>query len=358
MTEKPARPVLLTVSGRIDPDLHRSIDEGRRPRADYLVMAERFHADLLDYTAARESAGPIARFVGRFAGDDVLLAWACFRRRRRYEVVFTDGEQIGLPFAALCWLTRRRPRHVMIGHLLSPRRKVLLHRALHLRRAIDVVVVYSSAQGRVAVEQLGYRPEQIRLTPFMVDTAFWQPPDGDDARPARPMICAAGQELRDYPTLVEAVRDLDVDVVIAAASPWSKRPDSSAGIDVPENVRVGAYNLFDLRHLYAGAAFVVVPLEETDFQAGITTILEAMSMGRAVVCSRTQGQSDTIIDGATGIYVPPGDSAALAAAIQRLLADPELAARMGAAGRQWAIDHADVEAYADQLAELVEPSGH
>ena len=123
------------------------------------------------------------------------------------------------------------------------------------------------------------------------------------------MICAVGQELRDYPTLVEAVRGLDVDVVVAAASPWSKRADTSAGLDVPANVTVGGYSLFDLRQLYAEPpTSSSCPLAETDFQAGITTILEAMSMGRAVVCSRTSGQTDALIDGETGLFVPVGDA--------------------------------------------------
>ena len=89
------------------------------------------------------------------------------------------------------------------------------------------------------------------------------------------MICAVGLELRDYPTMVEAVRGLDVDVIVAAASPWSKRTDSSTDVDIPDNVRVSSYDHFALRQLYADASFVVVPLVENDFQAGITTILEA-----------------------------------------------------------------------------------
>ena len=171
------------------------------------------------------------------------------------------------------------------------------------------------------------------------------------------MVCAVGQELRDYPTLVEAVRGLDVDVVIAAASPWSKREDSSAGLELPPNVHVGAFDLFDLRQLYADAAFVLVPLQETDFQAGITTILEAMSMGKAVVCTRTAGQTDTIVDGDTGLYVPPGDPDAWRAAIERLLDDPAEAARLGAAGREWARSHADIDVYAADFAEVVRRAG-
>jgi glycosyltransferase involved in cell wall biosynthesis len=194
----------------------------------------------------------------------------------------------------------------------------------------------------------------VVLSTFMVDTEFWRPSHVtvDSWRP-RPMICAVGQEFRDYPTLVEAVRGLDVDVVIAAASPWSKRADSSAGIDVPDNVSVGGFNLFDLRQLYADAALVVVPLADSDFQAGITTILEAMSMGRAVVCTRTEGQTDTITDGVTGVYVPPGDPAALRAAIERLLADDGERMRLAEAGQTWVRDHADIDAYARRLTPLV-----
>ena len=233
-----------------------------------------------------------------------------------------------------------------IGHRLSVRKKIAVHRLLGLRARIDRVVVYAEPQRRVAIDTLGYRPDQVVLTTFMVDTEFWRPDTLEVAHRPRPMICAVGQELRDYPTLVEAVRGLDIDVVIAAESPWSRRTDSSAGLDLPANVEARGFNLFDLRQLYAEASFVVVPLQETDFQAGITTILEAMSMGKAVICTRTTGQIDTIVDGETGLYVPPGDEIALRAAIEELLADADAAARIGAAGQRWVRDHADIESYA------------
>jgi glycosyltransferase involved in cell wall biosynthesis len=348
------RPVLLTVSGVIPSDLEESIEIGRRPSSDYSEMAKAFDAMLLDHPAATRQLGRVGALLERFAGPNLTLAMACFVNRRRHRVVFTDGEQVGLPYAALSWLTRRRPCHIMIGHRLSARKKVLVHRLLRLQRRVDRVVVYASEQRRFAIEDLGYEPQQVVLHPFMVDTAFWRPENVTATTGPRPMICAVGQELRDYPTLVDAVRGLDADVVIAAASPWSKREDTSAGLDVPPNVTVRPCDHFELRQLYADAALVVVPLQETDFQAGITTILEAMSMNRAIVCTRTTGQTDTILDGETGRYVPIGDAAALRAAIEDLLADPAEAARLGGAGQRWVRAHADIEAYAADLASLVE----
>jgi len=139
-------------------------------------------------------------------------------------------------------------------------------------------------------------------------------------------------------------------VTVAAASPWSKRADTSAGLATPANVDVRGFNLFDLRQLYADASFVAVPLQETDFQAGITTILEAMSMGKAVICTRTSGQTDAIVDGETGVYVPPADVEALRSAIERLLAQPAAAARLGEAGQRWVREHADIDVYCTRLA--------
>jgi glycosyltransferase involved in cell wall biosynthesis len=239
----------------------------------------------------------------------------------------------------------------MIVHILSVRKKVALIRIFRLARLIDRYVVYCTWQGDFLNRRLGVPPERIELSTFMVDTHFFDPDVVDDTQ--RTMISSAGLERRDYPTLIAAVDGLDVDVVIAAASPWSKQSDSTEGQLIPPNVDIRRLDLFELRRVYAESRFVVMPLIEVDFQAGITTILEAMSMGRPVVCTRTAGQTDTVIEGYTGRYVAPHDPDDLRAVIEELLADPELTARMGRNARRWAVDHADIEQYARRVADWV-----
>ncbi len=167
------------------------------------------------------------------------------------------------------------------------------------------------------------------------------------------MICSVGLEARDYPTLIAAVRDLDVQVTIAAASPWSKRADSTQDQAIPENVTVRRFSQFELRQLYADSRFMVMPLHNVEFQAGVTAILEAMAMGRAVICTRTPGQTDVIVDGETGLYVPPGDPQALAVAIKHLLANPREAERMGQAGRRLVEQSMSLDCYVERLREIV-----
>lgn len=65
-----------------------------------------------------------------------------------------------------------------------------------------------------------------------------------------------------------------------------------------------------------------------------TSILDAMACGRAVVATTAGGIPEVVVDGETGLLVPPRDDRALASAIVRLLKDPGIRARMGDAGRE------------------------
>ncbi|WP_372698172.1 glycosyltransferase [Arthrobacter sp. JSM 101049] len=85
--------------------------------------------------------------------------------------------------------------------------------------------------------------------------------------------------------------------------------------------------------------------------------LEAMACSVPVVASSVGGLIDTVLDGVTGLHVPPRDEAALADALAQLLADPETATRFGAAGCQratarysWDRIAADTEKVYRQLA--------
>ena len=79
------------------------------------------------------------------------------------------------------------------------------------------------------------------------------------------------------------------------------------------------------------AAVVVFPSRRDGFPVACA---EAMAHGRAVVATAVGGLPDMVVDGETGLLVPPGEPAALRAAVDRLLADPELRARLGAAARE------------------------
>jgi len=112
-----------------------------------------------------------------------------------------------------------------------------------------------------------------------------------------------------------------------------RRQALSLGIDdnmLWLNVRPNAADLLD------AADVAVLPSHQEGFS---NSLLEKMARGLAVIATRVGGNLDAIDDGVSGILVPPGDPAALGAAILRLHADRELRARLGAAARQRVEQH-------------------
>jgi glycosyltransferase involved in cell wall biosynthesis len=91
----------------------------------------------------------------------------------------------------------------------------------------------------------------------------------------------------------------------------------------------------DIPALMRAADLVVHPSHEEGFP---NTILEAMAAGKAVVATNVGGIPEAVMDGETGILVPPRRPDRLAEALLALLNDPERAARMGKAGRRRVVD--------------------
>lgn len=343
--------VLLLIPSYAKQGIAEQVAANTHPTMDYFALQERLGAILADYETVDTDRNPLVR-LARKAGRDAALAMHGFLRRREFDVIFSNGENVSIPLAALFRTCRRRPGHVLIGHHLSPKKKKPFLRALHPR--MDAIFVYAATQKQYAIEWLGIPADKLRLIPFHADARFYHPmPDV----PVENRISSAGLEWRDYPTMIEAVRGLDVEVRLAAASPWSKHRNETADRELPPNVSARRYDYQELRELYASSRFVVVPLYDNDFQAGVTTLLEAMAMGKAVIVTQTVGQRDVIEHGVNGIYVPPGDPRALRAAIVELLACPEKAAELGANARKTIETDMSLDLWAERISKVTREIG-
>jgi glycosyltransferase involved in cell wall biosynthesis len=368
-----ANGVLLVVNANVP-----SAPAARKgPRKDYLELQRKLGATLLDQSWVGRSR--VAKLLARMAGMSVAQAWLAFRQRGQYRAIFTDGEQTGIPLALMLKLSRSRVPHVTIGHRLTAAKKRPFFRWLRVHTHINRIALHSRRQIELAVDGLGIPRESVAFVPYQVDTDFWRPQNIAEER----LICSAGLEFRDYPTLMQAVEDLDVRVVIGAASHWSKRQNTATNVSKPSKVEVGSFDYFALRELYARSALVVVPLDDIDFQAGVTTILEAMAMGKPVIVTHSEGQTDVVEDRRrvtrgqvprarpesllrrfaelaemqlepSGFYVPPGDAAALRRAIGYLLENPEERARLGSAGRRTVERLMTIDQFVERMNDLVD----
>ena len=207
----------------------------------------------------------------------------------------------GKPFVVQLWGTDVE----LARRAKAPARQVL-------RRA-RLVICASNALADSARE-LGAR--EVRVIPSGVEV-----PDlvADEAEPPEVLFAGRLSPEKGILELVEAANGMTL--VVAGDGPLRDRVPNALGF-VPHHA---------LGPLYERAAVVAVPSHREGF--GVVCA-EAMAYGRPVVASAVGGLLDLVVDGETGLQVPPRDVPALREALERLVGDRELRRRMGAAGRE------------------------
>jgi glycosyltransferase involved in cell wall biosynthesis len=234
---------------------------------------------------------------------------------------------------ALVQIVLHRPRVVLLGSVertvpwfIRARRLGLLGRArlvvtnqLHLTDAqlplVDCNVVYSQAW--IDAQDPGVR-ERAVFAPL--------PADGDFAALASFVrddgyVFAGGGTGRDFATVVEALQGTGLTLRIVTFSPATLGWDG----DLPEHVEVEwTMPVASFLERLAGARIVVVPLRDATSDFGQTTVVQALSLGKPVVATRSPGVVDYVRDGQEGLLVDAGDVEGCRAAVLRLHGDDEL----------------------------------
>lgn len=252
---------------------------------------------------------------------------------------YTDGFSLSLGLARP---TLSAPPILMGGfHALSDMedrvpagRRVLARRLI--QRALgglDHVFFFSPADHLEVMRRYRLPPEKATYLNFGVDTEFWRPePDA----PREDFVVAVGQD-----------PNRDFDLLAAAPGRHPTRIVTRRAVAVPPgstHVSIGAGDFFgsdsmsdeQLRRLYNTAAAVIVPLKDVFQATGTSVSLQAMACGRPVIISKIKGiwAPVELRDGENCLLVPPGDAAALGAAMGRIRSDRALAARIGKAARE------------------------
>ncbi|SOD75203.1 glycosyltransferase involved in cell wall bisynthesis [Jatrophihabitans sp. GAS493] len=296
--------------------------------------------------------GRVARTLRHRTGGAQFLEAAlnlATRTRRQADVVLCYDERTGVPSAltpsrlgpptvtGVGWLSRvadADPAMARLARLALPRA------ALVWTQCAPVLPLLRS--------EWGVAPSRIRFVPFGIDTDFYrrQPP------PQRPdVVVSAGEDrYRDHQLLVDAVaalRGRHPGIHLELATGTSLRlPD---GLVTQHTGRLDGA----MRAVYQRGSVVAIALKPTVTGSGLSVVLEAMASGRPVVVTANPGIDDYVAHNETGLLVPAGDQAAMSAAISELLADPQRAAELGAAGAARVRANFTSEIMARQLAELL-----
>jgi glycosyltransferase involved in cell wall biosynthesis len=269
----------------------------------------------------------------------IILRLAQLFRRWRLDVVHTHDDR-PLLYGSVAALLARVPRRVHTKHYgqvqhITRRQTALARLAARLTDAFVCVSQDGASQtlhrgvGRGKVQTIW---NGIDLSRF----AYTGP------QPNGPVVTVARLSAeKDVQTLIRAVAFNGSRFHVEVAGDGPCRPGLERLIDelhLHQHVRLLG-QVSDIPALLARASLFVLP----SHTEGISlTILEAMARGLPVIAARVGGNPEVVVDGETGLLVPPGDPAKLACAIAALQRNPALRSRMGQAGRRRAEQCFDV----------------
>lgn len=297
-----------------------------------------------------------------------LLKAVVTLRRGRYDVVILQWDLtfsiVAAATAVLQWLPHGpalafvlhnvRPFNRWAGDdLFVPRRR--LRRLRLLLPRFDVVLVH----GQQSLKEYAalYPPSRVVVVPHGDERVFGDEPL-PQAEEERVLFFGDWRKVKGLPVLMEAfdllLRQRSQARLTVAGTP--------APADFDDMVlrrwaasRPGVVTLVDdyvpveaVRPLFATARVVCTPYV-AGFQSGVVNL--AMTMGRAVVTSDVGDLAAAVGD--AGLVVPPGDPISLAAALEQVLSDPQLAAELGAAARKRATSATSWETAAEQVEHAV-----
>ncbi|GAA1122571.1 MULTISPECIES: glycosyltransferase family 4 protein [Kitasatospora] len=327
-------------------DLYRADDPFRTP-----ALAEyRGPVDVLEFLTMRTGGFPEPLTFSLRARQ--FLA----RHRGRYDVVH-DNQTLGY---GLLGLERHGfPLVTTVHHPITVDRRLELEAAttavkrLSLRRwyaftrmqkrvaaRLEHVITVSASSAAEIVEHLGVAAGAVSVVPIGADTRLWSPDPSVATVPGRIVTTSSADvPLKGLVHLVEALAKVrterEAHLVVVGKPQKEDGPVADAvrrfGLEAHIDFRTGLTDQ-ELVDLYRSAEVACVPSLYEGFSLPAA---EAMATATPLVAT-TGGAIPEVAgkDGETCLAVPPADAGALAAALGRLLDDPALRERLGAAGRE------------------------
>jgi len=212
------------------------------------------------------------------------------------------------------------------------------------RAWIDATMVESEEVERWLLDH-GDDPGRVRRIESAVDTSHYVPlEDKDLSDEKHPLVVGFSGRISEekgpdlFVDLASRLRDREARFVMTGAGPMDASTRRRAGrlrLDATLEFRGVVPDIADhLRHLDV----LVLPSRQ---DGRPVVVLEALASGVPVVASGLGGIPEIVHDGVNGFLCPPGDVAAMAACIDRLIADRQLLATMKRNARRYAVDHLD-----------------
>jgi glycosyltransferase involved in cell wall biosynthesis len=342
-------------------DMREALD--RYERGEYaghhlwgtLVLRDRGH-ELLPLV--NERFPRLARLTGPRIGDlDVQLRVLFDQRHHEVVLSGTEIDSVILGVLRRLGIYRRKLMAIVHAPPRPPFDRPWLGRLAFGRH--DRLLFLSSGV-RDQFLALGIDPARTEVVSWGLDLDYypWAPltPDAWE----HPYVLSAGKTRRDHPTLVKGFAGAPIELRLycsESSAPAEAVTPPNAHVHYARNGRDDeSESLTDaeLHAAYRGCVAVAIPLGTNGALAGLTSLLEAMAMGRAVIVTRNPlFDIDVAAEGA-GLVVEPGDVDGWRTALEWIVAHPAETTAMGERGRQLCEQRYNLATYSAAVVDAIE----
>ncbi|MGH9729969.1 MAG: glycosyltransferase [Candidatus Acidiferrales bacterium] len=257
---------------------------------------------------------------------EALWTWRLFWLSKKYDVILTCSDRIALFFGvAQRIFRRRRVPHIFLNFFIYQRGGRFgwaLRRSI-CRLAIDgasYALVHRTMEIDAYSRILDVPAQKFRFVPDHA-TVFNAEVDVRDDR----YIFSGGDANRDYPFLIDAIKDLPYRVIIVTF-----QKNHFKDVEIPKNIEIMApVPKHRFLELMAHSSLIVVPLKNRLLHVGgRQTYLDAMTIGKPIIVTDLDA-GDYVTSGVTGILIPRGDAGALRESIKKVMDDRDFARSLG-----------------------------
>jgi glycosyltransferase involved in cell wall biosynthesis len=306
------------------------------PFEPVLVLRRKRHTPMARVEALRAQGLTVHLVAGRWSHLPTIAELAALLRELRPVALLAHGFPEHL-IGRRAGLRAGVPVLIQVEHN-SRERYTVWSRWLSRRLATSSAALVGVSEGvRQSLLAQGLPAHKTLAIPNGIDLSRFPPPGGD--REPGVVMSARFARQKDHATLIEAFACLAEEglrprLQLAGTGPLLGRMQAKAARLGLQAQVVFLGHHADMPGLLRSQALYVL---STHFEGMPLALVEAMAAGCACIASDVVGVRGVIEDGVTGLLVPEGEPQALADAIARLLRDPALAARLGAAARERAL---------------------
>ena len=203
-------------------------------------------------------------------------------------------------------------------------------------RRIDRFVVHSNLEKELY-------SKEFNIPQSKIDVQLW-PMDVPKVFPNEPLragdyLCAIGANARDYPTLLNTMKELPEIPSILVVRPWNLE-----GLTLPSNVEaLVSLDEEQTMNILKYSRFMVLPLTSKGERCGHITFVAAMHLSKAFITTPAQGIADYVVHDFNAVTCEPASSEVLKEAIWMLWNDPNQCELLGRNGKNFAQENCSFE---------------